>query len=265
MSAQHPAANRLGRREQAETLRDYFDIQLRFAEAVSQAATLPLTQTLRQCTDFHRRFGLGQPPGNVVKSKWKEYGDQLLALDTHEQRLRWTQAFFAQSSPGRASSKYQRFGCFSFELPDGGGVVQIHFTNRETKGISPLSHSQIEARQRELSVMFTHVHQTHPNAQEVHGASWLYNIEAYRRLFPPAYGDSREVLKETMSFRGTSSWGQFLDYREQVKPALRDQFLKNLQTIDAHVLWKTFPLPKCSAQAPVELFYDFYGVGQETV
>ncbi len=264
-SAEHQQSEHVVRWEKAETLRDYFDIQLRFAEAVSQVATLPLAQTLLQCTDFHRRFGLGQPLDHGIKPQWQRYSDRLLALDAHAQRAQWTQEFFAQSSPGRASSKYHRFGCFSFELPDASGNVQIHFTNRETAAVSPLSHERLEARQQELSAMFAHIQQMHPHAREIHGASWLYNIEAYRRLFPPAYGDSREVLTEITRFRGTSSWGQFLDYRERVKPALRDEFLANLKRIDADHLWRTFPLPKCGAQAAIELFYEFYGIAKSAL
>ncbi len=264
-STEHQQPDHVARWEKAETLRDYFDIQLRFAEAVSQAAGLPLAQTLLECTDFHRRFGLGQPPENWVKAQWQRYSERLLTLNAPVQRLAWTQEFFAQSSAGRASAKYHRFGCFSFELPDASGNVRIHFTNRETSGVRPLSYSQTEVRRQELGAMFAHIQQTHPHAREIHGASWLYNLEAYRRLFPPAYGDSREVLTGITRFRGTSSWGQFLDYRERVKPALRDEFLANLNTINADHLWRTFPLPKCGAHASIELFYDFYDVGKETV
>jgi hypothetical protein len=70
--------------------------------------------------------------------------------------------------------------------------------------------------------MFTYVMQTHADAKEVRGGSWLYHLEAYRRLSPPVDGDSREALEESTHFQGSSSWGQFLDHREGVKPALRE-------------------------------------------
>ena len=108
--------------------------------------------------------------------------------------------------------------------------------------------------------MFTYVKQTYANAKAVRGGSWLYHLEAYRRLFPPVYGDSREVLEGTARFQGTSSWGQFLDHHEAVKPALREQFLANLATLDLQRLWEVFPLPTYSAQAPIQAFYDWYHV-----
>ena len=72
--------------------------------------------------------------------------------------------------------------------------------------------------------MFTYVQHTHTEARTILGGSWLYHLEAYRRLFPPVYGESRVVQEGTAHLQGTASWGQFLDHREAVKPALREHF-----------------------------------------
>ena len=108
--------------------------------------------------------------------------------------------------------------------------------------------------------MLTYVQHTHAAAQLVLGGSWLYHLEAYRRLFPPIYGESRVVQEGTAHLQGTSSWGQFLDHREAVRPALRAQFLANLATLDLHRLWTVFPLPTYSTQAPLQAFYAFYHI-----
>ena len=108
--------------------------------------------------------------------------------------------------------------------------------------------------------MFTYVKQTYADAKEVRGGSWLYHLEAYRRLFPPVYGDSRQVQEGNTSFQGTSNWGQFLDHREGVKSALREQFLENLKKLEMHRLWEIFPLPAYRTHAPIQAFYDLYNV-----
>jgi hypothetical protein len=167
-----------------------------------------------------------------------------------------------QSPPESLPPGQQQFGCFSCDSPDADGMVRIHFTNRDNDGIGPLSHIKIEKRRQELKAMFTDVKQTYADAKEVRGGSWLYHLEAYRRLFPPVYGDSREVLEARSHFQGSSSWGQFLDHREGVKPALREQFLENLKKLDKHRLWAVFPLPVYRAQAPIQAFYDFYKIGE---
>ena len=253
-------ASTLARAERAGRLRDYFDLQLRFAEAVAATAALPLSEAVAQCTNFYRRFGLGRLQGTPIAPEWHKYTAQVMTLETHAQRVAWTQACFVQSPPERLPPGQRQFGCFSCDPPDTDGMVRIHFTNRDADGIGPLSRTKIETRRRELQAMFTYVQQTYAHATAVRGGSWLYHLEAYRRLFPPVYGDSREVLEGISHFQGTSSWGQFLDHREGVKPALREQFLENLEKLDIHRLWEVFPLPACRAHAPMQAFYDFYHI-----
>ena len=248
--------------ERAERLRDYFDLQLRLSEAVAATAALPLSEAVTQCTNFYRRFGLGRLQSAPISPEWKKYTARLMTLETHEQRVAWTQAYFAQSPPESLPPGQRQFGCFSCDPPDADGSVRIHFANSDTDGIGPLSRTKMDTRKRELHAMFTYVKQAYTNVKEVCGGSWLYHLEAYRRLFPPVYGDSREVQMGNARFQGTSSWGQFLDHRESVKPSLREQFLENLKKLDMHRLWEVFPLPACRAHAPIPAFYDFYHIDE---
>ena len=257
--ASQPAST-IERAARSERLRDYFDLQLCFAEAVAATAALPLAEAVSQCTNFYRRFGLGRWQDAPIAPAWNTYAAQLMTLETHEHRVAWTQACFAQAPPERLPPGQRQFGCFSCDPPDAEGMVRIHFANRDHDGISPLSRTKIEARRQELRAMFTYVKHTYADAQAVRGGSWLYHLEAYRRLFPPVYGDSRAVLEGITRFQGTSSWGQFLDHREGVKPALRAQFLEKLNKLDLQRLWEVFPLPACRAQAPLQAFYDFYNI-----
>jgi hypothetical protein len=62
--------------------------------------------------------------------------------------------------------------------------------------------------------------------------SWLYNLDAYKRLFPSAYRRSVREPGFAPHLNGTSTWGQVLDWRQQVKPAMRDAVLANLACLD---------------------------------
>jgi hypothetical protein len=247
------------RAARAARLRDYFSLQLHFAEVVATRAALPLADAVAQYTNFYRRFGFGRWHTPIAPA-WQQYTAHLLTLETHDQRVAWTQAFFVQVPPERLPSGRQQFGCFGCDPPDAAGRVRIHFTNHDTDGISPLSRAKIEARRQDLYAMCTYVQHTYAEAHTVLGGSWLYHLEAYRRLFPPVYGESRVVQESTAHLQGTASWGQFLDHREAVKPALREQFLANLTTLDMQRLWRAFPLPTYSAQAPIQAFYAWYHV-----
>ena len=249
----------LDRIARAERLRDYFDLQLRFAQAVAEVGGLPIADAIARYTNFHRRFGLGRLQDVPCSAEWARYSRQLSLLQTHEQQVEWTHAFFLQSPEESPPATQRQFGCFSCDPPNEQGMVRIHFTNRDNhNGTGPLNRAKIGRRKRELKEMFMYVRSTYPSAKSVKGGSWLYHLQAYRRLFPLEYAESREILKVGLRFDGTSSWGQFLDHRECIRPALRDVFLRNIRDLDMDNLWRAFPLPALGTNAPIQVFYDFY-------
>src|SRR5262249_20513168 len=250
------AANTSERAVRAVRLRDYFALQLHFAEVVAARAALPLADAVAQFTHFYPRFCLGLWHVPIAPA-WQQYTAHLLTLETHDQRVAWTQAFFAQLPPERLPAGRQQFGCFGCDPPDADGRVRIHFTNHDTDGTSPLSRAKIGARRQDLHALFTYVQQTHAEAaHSVLGGSWLYHFEAYRRLFPAVYGASRVVQEGNAHLQGQTCWGQFLDHREAIRPGLREQLFANLDKVDIPRLWEAFPVPTYTVQAPIQAFYD---------
>lgn len=248
------------RRGEAERLRGWFELQLRFAAVAAERRGEALGEAVSVLTNLHRRFGLGTLPiaaaeRGAVDPLWRRYVEGLEARGDLAARLDWTVACCAQG-PASPSSK-PVFGCFAFDAPDGDGVVRIHFENRDDDGLSPLVDAKLQRRLGDAAAMFAHVAATYPQARTVKGGSWLYNLEAYRRLFPPAYGASR-VRPEPLRLNGTSSWGQLIDHRGQVKPAARDAFLANLADLDPAAPWRVFPLRALAVSAPLTAFTTFY-------
>lgn len=92
------------------------------------------------------------------------------------------------------------------------------------------------------------------------GGSWLYNIEAYRRLFPPAFLATAAPEEPEPQF--IALWGQFLDHRQQVKPDLASQFRAEFsrQTTLSGLL-HSFPYPVLRLECPLRVFYEHFGVG----
>jgi len=74
----------IGRAERAERLRNYFDLQLRFAEAMAATAVLPLADTVAYYTNCYRRFGLGRWHDAPIAPEWHTYTARLMTLDTHD-------------------------------------------------------------------------------------------------------------------------------------------------------------------------------------
>jgi hypothetical protein len=252
------------RAERAVRLRDYFALQLHFADVVAAKAALPLQEVVEHYTNFYRRFGFGIWPDAPLVPEWYRYTAHLQTLATHDQRLAWTQTFYAQLPPERLPVGRQQFGCFGCDPPDAAGRVRMHFTNHDTDGTSPLSRAKMGVRRQELQALFTYVQRTYAAAAHaVLGGSWLYHLDAYRRLFPPVYGASRIVQEGNAHLQGQTCWGQFVDHRGAVKPVLREQLCANLAHVALPRLWTAFPLPTYTVQAPMQAFYDLYQVGAQ--
>jgi hypothetical protein len=238
--------------------RDYFDLQMHFAEAVSGKMSISIADAVLLYTNFHRRMGLGDPPEGGPAPVWQQYARKLDRLGTHAQRTEWTEAFYAQAPEEQPAFPDQVFGCFDFHADAATGIVRIHFYNRDPDG--PLRQERMDERRRELANMFVYLNRHYPAAKKVVGRSWLYGTKAYRRLFPQGYVDSPAVIEGSTRFQGMSRWGQFLDHKGGIKPPLRQAFLRNIDRLNTDRLWEAFPLPAFRVSAPIEIFYNHYGI-----
>lgn len=249
------------RAERAERLAGYFDLQLTFAARMAERADLPLAEAVSRFTNLHRRFGLGDIDVVPPSPAWAAYLDRLVRLGAADERLALTKAVYIRSPEDPPVAGRTAFGCFACDAPNADGVMRIHFYSRDSSdGVGPLDRRKGAVRTGELAAMFGFVRRAHPNAKSVLGGSWLYNLEAYRRLFPPAYGASRRLPETPSRLSGTSSWGQFLDHRDAFKPEPGRRFLEALDDLDPAAPTRCFPLPALRASAPIELFYAFYGL-----
>jgi hypothetical protein len=244
--------------DKAERFRDFFDVQLRFAEAIAQKLAIPVDEAVLRYTNFYRRFGLGDVTADEPHPAWHAYARELSRLISHDARAAWTQAFYAQSPDERLSFPDHVFGCFYFHASNDSEIVRLHFYNRDPLG--PLSAARMEERRRELADMFACIRRRFPHLERVEGRSWLYGTGAYRRLFPEDYVRSRLVIENDGRFQGMSRWGQFLDREGEVKPALKEAFLHNLDQLDTDRPWQAFPLPSFRVSGPIGLFYSHYGI-----
>ena len=233
----------------------FFDLQLQFANRVIAVSGLPLASALFEYTNLYVRFGLGRAfdPDHPT---WQEY---VAGLHETNDKLEWTYRFYlarpeAMAAPGVVATR----GCFSY-APLGGDRIRLHFQNTETDGHSPLGRERRGHRLGDLAALFEHAKRTLPTSVRVVGASWLYNLDAYRRLFPAAYLATARV--RARRFQHMPLWGQFLDRHGEIKETMTRPFLECLEgqsSLDA--LDQCFPFQALSLEAPVGEFYDFYGI-----
>lgn len=234
--------------------RRFFELQLEFARTVSALSGLPYARAVLDYTNLYVRFGLGRQPDEAHRA-WAEY---VHGLEHARDASEWTYGFYLRHAHLDASPPVAAtFGCFGYAIT--GDRIRLHFRNAETDGGSPLASGRRNERTAELRALFGQVKRTVPDTVRVIGASWLYNLDAYRRLFPPSYVASAHVLRDR--FQRMPLWGQFLDRRGAVRESAARPFLEGLarqRGMDG--LERCFPLQALGVEAPVRDFYDFYGV-----
>lgn len=233
----------------------FFDLQIRFAEAASRLGHIPLERALLDYTNLYIRFGLGRA-FDPYDSIWRDYTAGLRqATDISD----WTYRFYSTRREHAASPlTTPSFGCFSYVMQDA-QCVRIHFQNADPVTVSPLSVERYPVRLTELRSLFCDVFANNRDAHRVVGTSWLYNLRAYRRCFPDEYVASAKAAG--CRFRNMSLWGQFLDRHGSLKASSADDFTQRLTAaIDRRTLAGSFPLQALAAEAPIQVFYRFYGI-----
>ena len=221
---------------------------------------MALGEAVAVYTCLRRRFGL-PADDPTTERRWSAFIEELQNLDSPVDQDAWANAKFLDSPPETLPAGQTPFGCFSCEPPSPQGILRLHFTNREMNAdIGPLHRDRLRARQAELAALFAFVRETWPTASRVCGSSWLYHLEAYRRLFPPAYGAARRAPPGPVRLAGMSSWGQLLDRRGWIKPEVAHRFGENLRQLDLDAPWRAFPRPCLVTEAPIGLFYESYGI-----
>lgn len=245
----------------------FFDLQLRFARHVAAISGMPFEQALLDYTNLYIRFGLGRG-FDPEHPAWRAYIDGLAAApDTGD----WTHRFFLLQ-PGRVvpPALVARSGCFSYGTPEP-RLIRLHFEDVERGGCSPLAANRVDARKAELRLLFVEIAraqaeqklESRPESElrsvKIVGNSWLYNLPAYRRLFPVSYMATAKVVERR--FRHMPLWGQFLDRHGAVREQSASVFLARLRdTFTIAGLEACFPFQVLEVHAPVEDFYDFYDI-----
>lgn len=246
----------------AEVARAFFDVQLHYADVLAAKAGTPLAAAIIHHTNFHRLFAYGNLAKVDPDPEFVALAVRAAAMDDEQSRLDMLVAAYAARPTDGWPTDRLAFGLhFACEAPNEAGVVRIHFRNRDNSAsVGPLHATRIAERRAELTAMFRFVAQQWPDVRAVHGASWLYNTEGYRRLFPQAFAESRLPLVGTRPTHGLSTWGQFLDFRGRAKPDIVDRFKENLKSLDPAEPWLCFPYPVLTTYAPFEAFRREYGI-----
>jgi hypothetical protein len=235
--------------------KQFFDLQLEFAERVSALSALPFARAVLDYTNFYIRFGFGRD-FDPAHAGWQEYVAGLLCT---ADRSAWTHRFYAtRSYPVAPPGLVATFGCFSYARLSN-ERIRLHFHDADKDGRSPLGSERRDRRVAELAALFADTKHLANDTLRVVGASWLYNIPAYRRLFPESYLATAHTLQG--GFRHMPLWGQFMNRYGEVRESMAHEFRERLRRLSSlEGLDQCFPFQVLSLEASVRDFYRFYSL-----
>jgi hypothetical protein len=237
----------------------FFDLQVQFAQRAASLAGVPLEQALLDCTNLYVRFGAGRA-FDARHPLWVAYGE---GLRETQDVAGWTWRYLQQCPVQLgAPAVLAACGCFSYAR-EGDDAVRLHFSAQAMDGAPPLGEAQRAVRQQELRSLFTQLptHMREPDPL-VQGTSWLYNLPAYRRLFPAAY---LATATPAPRLRALSLWGQFLDRHGRLRAIHAAEFSQRVaHHRDYATLVTCFPLQALALSAPASVFYAHFRVSSVT-
>lgn len=234
----------------------FFEVQLIFARAVAALAHQPFSEAVLRYTALYRILNVdGQL--DPTQPVWQAY---VRGLGDARRDAGWTHHFYLDHRHLAPTFNGERlWGCFSYDYLADRRTIGLHFSHQDTSGYGPLSRQRRVVRMDELRAMFGHIKRVHPDATSVTGGSWLYNRDAYRRLFPPAYVQSARV--GIPGFRYRNLWGQFLRHDGQVNEDVAAPFLQNVgQLRGIERASQCFPYQVLDVHGPILDFYTFYRI-----
>jgi len=255
-----------------EAFRPQAELRLNFAKAIQRKTGEPLSLTLFKYTDIYRRLGLGEPPKDVrgpedLHPVWNALVREIEeATDSAKTFIDRALQIRRESGHTFSDEGERRVGMFTYSILKEAKppMVDIH--------VSPLKQQRNERMSptllyKDMVEVFRRIKEEYPESADsnehvvVRGSTWLYrdNMESlYRFLFPDSYVNSKQERKT--GFDGGGRWGQFIDQQGNFKANLAAELLNNVERYDVDKLYKAFPNPTYTFEAPIVDFYAKYGL-----
>jgi hypothetical protein len=233
----------------------FFAFQIAFAQHVATRFGLPFSEALFSYTTLTRTLDIAD---------WGSFAAQLsLAEHMEEWVYRWYLDHQTLNLRPEDTSflGYPLFGCFYYAVRNE-TIIRPHFIKNDRLGPHVLRQDRLVVRQQELRQMFAHIHTHVPAAETVLGNSWMYNLPAYRRIFPPAYTADCPMSDEA-EFQFLAFWGQCFGADWNPKPNIAAGILERLSQI-THLddLRWCFPYQILQPSCPISVFFRYYELSQ---
>lgn len=235
--------------------KDFLSLQIEFANKVRELENIPLDKALFEYTSLPVRFGISFSSLSEDNLVWQEF---ISRLSKSDDLLETAYKFHLEMMEDAPAMRYQ-FGCFSYDALENERGVRIHFANNDTPEPGVLSAERVPMRMKELKNMFEEIKNKYPDFTFVISSSWLFNVNAFKRLFPASF--TANLIPKKNDYHSLGVWGQFIDKRGEVKQSEKEVFLKKVdEARSKQDLENAFSLKDFKVEANISDFYSFYKV-----
>ena len=222
--------------------RAFFAVQRRFAERWAALTSVPLETAYLECTTWYlQATGLGRQ-FDAEHPTWRELVAEVRsAADpdgvVHAAAVRYE----PEVSKGPVLD-------WSWEPDD--QCVRIHFFGERSSDRHPLARRHLPERQRELRDLVRRAALEHAEPAWFRGRSWLYGLEAYRRIFPEVFIAGLEPREPDLQF--LACWGQLLDGAWRTRPDVASVLLHAVELASTtDDLFAAFPFVMQQSKIPL--------------
>ena len=230
-----------------------FALNFAYAHRVADITGMELEQALLEHTYCYLALGLGRD-FNPDHPLWREF--LTVTTDLETQIIQAHRFYMERRLPKTLPPQEQSCGCFYFSIWLN-GRIRLHFRNTEEGCIGPLSPTRLELRRAELYELIQRIQRDVRRARTLVGGSWLYHMQAYWQLFPPAFLQTAVPSLDPQETRYLSLWGQFVNRQGEVHLGEARVFLAQLEkarTVQESML--AFPYSVLHLEAPLEVFEE---------
>ena len=244
--------------------KEFFKIQSDFVEEFYPKLQISRERGYFQLTNFFTRI-IGYDYAKFPSERNVEWIELISKIPEKQEE---TIDFFYNeylnrvNSPKKEVYNIREFGCFHYYRFDTTGILQLHFEANDPDG--NLSKDRIQNRKDELREMFEYIKSNESGDSQFLATTWLFNIEAFTRLFPEEFSQKAYLWNSNNCFQDNSHWGQFLDKDRNFLDEIADQFKENWtsikedQTVALLSFNRLFPFPTKESRVDLNVFYKFY-------
>jgi len=199
--------------------RAYFAVQRRFAERWAALAPVPIETAYLECTTWYLQAAGLDREFDPDHPTWQKFiADVQAAADPDGV----VHAAAIENEPDVPPGPVLDW---SWEAED--RCVRLIFYPQRSGDGHPLAQGNLPERQREFGDLVRRAGLEHPDAAWLRGRSWLYSIDAYRRIFPDVFIAGLEPLEPDLQF--LACWGQLLDGAWRTRADVASRLLKAVE------------------------------------